>query len=231
MAPLPAKLKAVIFDLDDTLVFSTVDYSKFKRQVIERIASHGEDGSLYSPDETVVRIISRYEAHMKSKGLPAEEIRSRLSELDRIMDKVELERVGETEAIPGAAKLLETLRSKGVKIGILTRGCREYASHALARAGLLELVDEVECRNSHSKPKPDPESYLRLVRALGVRKEETLFVGDHPIDAQCALNAGVGFIAVESGDVPKERFEEMECLGVFKDVGQLVEWFEKNLHF
>jgi len=218
-------IKAVIFDLDDTLVLSTVDYAKFKRLVIERIGALGDDPSEYSPNETIVAIVSRYEKRMRQSGVSEAEVRSRKAELDRIMDQVELEKVGDTRAIKGAVQLLEDLRSRGVKIGVLTRGCERYATAALLTSGLLELVDEVECRNSTTPAKPDPASYLRLVQRLNVRKEDTIFVGDHPIDAQCAKNAGVPFVAVETGDVPEDELRKAGCVRVFRDVGEMTKWF------
>lgn len=226
----PEVVRAVVFDLDDTLVESKVDYGKFKRLVIERIASNGEDKSRYSPTETIVSILARYEESLGQKGVPDEVIRERLAELDRIMDAVELERVSETRPIKGAAELLSLLRSKEIKIGILTRGCEEYAAQALSRAGLLDLVDAVECRSSDVKAKPDPEQYLRLVRALGVDKRETLLVGDHPIDAKCAANTDVAFIAVGTGDVSEEVMRDAGSAEYFTDVGQLAAWFEKRLY-
>ena len=145
------------------------------------------------------------------------------------MDKVELERVGDTQAVEGAARLLQLLRSRDIKIGVLTRGCEEYAKGALRTTGLLGLVDELECRNSTMPAKPNPASYLRLVERLGIPKEETLFVGDHPIDAQCAKNAGVPFVAVETGDVPEGDLRAAGCVAVFRDVGQMVDWFSELL--
>ena len=225
----PKVIKGVVFDLDDTLVLSTVDYAKFKRLVIEHIASHGEDPSLYSPTETIVAIVSRYEGRLRSAGVAEAEIRLRTAELDRIMDEVELEKVRDTRALNGAIRLLEMLRARGLRIGVLTRGCHAYAETALRTTGLLELVDELECRSSTTPAKPNPASYLRLVERLGVPKDQTLFVGDHPIDAQCAKNAGVPFIAVETGDVPEGDLRAAGCVEVFRDVGQMVDWFSKIL--
>jgi HAD superfamily hydrolase (TIGR01549 family) len=226
---LPKDVRAVIFDLDDTLVLSTVDYGKFKRLVIDKIVSHGEPRTMYDPNETVVSIVSRYERRMREAGLPDKEQRRRLAELDRIMDEVELERVAETKAIRGAIDLLELLRYRGIKIGILTRGCQDYATAALSEAGLMQLVDALECRNSETKAKPSPESYLRLTERLGVRKEETFFVGDHPIDAKCAANAGVPFVAVETGNVSSDDLMAAGCVAIFPDVGRMVEWFKAIL--
>jgi len=223
------EVKAVVFDLDDTLVESTVNFPKFKGLVIDRIVSHGEDRADYSTNETIVAIINRYEARMRRDGVPNAEIKRRLAELDKIMDDVEMERVSETAAYEGAQRLLKLLRESGIKIGVLTRGCGEYADAALSKTGLLDLVDALECRNSNTKPKPDPEAYLKLVADLSVSKEQTIFVGDHPLDAQCASNAGVPFIAVRTGDVPEEILRRAGSVEVFKDVGELADWLGRTL--
>jgi phosphoglycolate phosphatase len=216
------RLRAVVFDLDDTLVVSTVDFPKFKGLVIERIGAFGEDRSLYDPSETIVRIVDRFEARMRAEGVPEAQLRRMLAELDRIMDAVELERVNDTTAIPGAAETLSSLRNRGVKVGVLTRGCKAYAARAMSRTGISDLVDAIECRNSDTRPKPYPDSYLRLVAALGVDKEETLFVGDHVIDARCAANAGVPFIGVRTGDVPDQELLAAGAFIVADGVGDLM---------
>jgi HAD superfamily hydrolase (TIGR01549 family) len=226
---LPKRIRAVIFDLDDTLVESTVDFAKFKRLVIQRIGQFGDDSSLYRPNETIVSIVARFEDRMRNRGVDENKMRAMLAELDRIMDGVELERVSQTTAINGAIELLGYLRTKGVRIGILTRGCEEYALTAMRITGMQALVDQVECRNSKTKAKPNPDSYLNLVRNLGVPKEETVFVGDHPIDAQCAANAGVPFLAVRTGDVPEEALRDAGSVEVFSDVRDMIGWFENLL--
>ncbi len=225
----PGKPCAVIFDLDDTLIVSTVDYAKFKRLVIDKIVEDGGPRSDYSPDELIVPILTRYEAALRSKGLSESGIRKRLADLDGIMDRVELEKVSETVSVPGASEILSLLRAKGIKVGILTRGCGRYATAALEKTGMDRLVDGIECRNSDTKPKPDPESYLKLARALGVSPAETIFVGDHPMDAQCAANAGAPFVGVMTGDVPEEELMAAGSIAVFKDVGHMLVWLEELL--
>jgi phosphoglycolate phosphatase len=219
------RLRAVVFDLDDTLVESTVDFPKFKSLVIRKIGEFGDDPGAYSLSETIVAILERFERRMAERGSSEAEVRRMLSELDRIMDSVEMEKVEGTAALPGAREVLEFLRARDVKVGVLTRGCAEYASRALALTGMASLVDAMECRNSRTRPKPYPDSYLRLVGALGVDKEETVFVGDHPIDAQCAANAGVPFLAVMTGDVPEEVLAGAGSIIVARDVGQLTGFF------
>jgi HAD superfamily hydrolase (TIGR01549 family) len=219
-------LRAVVFDLDDTLVVSTVDFPKFKAMVIDRIEALGDDRSMYSPSETIVIILDRFEARMRAKGASNEDVRRMLAEMDRIMDGVELERVDETEPLPGAAETLAYLRERGVRIGVLTRGCPEYARRAMVKAGISHLVDAVEARNSEARPKPYPDSYVRMVEALGVEKAETVFVGDHAIDGRCASNAGVPFIGVRTGDVHDQALVEAGAFVVLEDVRELREHLE-----
>ena len=78
----PKRLKAVIFGLDDTLVLSTIDFRKFKGLVIDRIVQWGDDGSQYSPDETIVVILRRYEERARARGIGEAELKSKLEELD-----------------------------------------------------------------------------------------------------------------------------------------------------
>ena len=215
------RLRAVVFDLDDTLVVSTVNFPKFKGLVIDRIEEFGEDRGLYDPSETIVKILDRFETRMREKGTPEAGIKDMLAELDAIMDAVELERVDETATIPGSRETLQFLRDRGIRVGVLTRGCDAYARKAMSRTGIDGLVDAIESRNSHTRPKPNPDSYLRLVRTLGVEKDETLFVGDHAIDAQCAANAGVPFIGVMTGDVPEQALFDAGSFAVARDVDEL----------
>jgi len=223
------RVKAVVFDLDDTLVTSTVDYVKFRRLIIERIALEGVDPGSYNDSENIVTLLRRYREWMEGTGTTEDEIVVRMAAMDRIMDAVEMERVDETRPIDGAREVLTLLKRKGIRIGILTRGCQEYAEKALSAAGLKDLVDAVETRNSTLRPKPDPESYFRIASILGVGKDETLFVGDHIIDADCAMNAGVPFVGVLSGSVSREVLLESGSVEVFETVGEMVPWLEEML--
>ena len=225
--PLHDPLKGVVFDLDDTLVQSTVDYERFKHLIISRIEEDGDDPAAYSPTENILSLLARYTGRMRGRGVPEERILESMREFERIMDDVELERVHETRDIDGAAELLRQLRARGVKVGVLTRGCERYAYKALELTGLRDLVDEVEPRRSDVPPKPSPESYLRLVGRMGLEVDETIMVGDHVIDAQCAENAGATFIGVRTGDLTEEELRDAGSLEVFASVREMAPWLER----
>lgn len=225
-----SSVKGVIFDLDDTLILSTVDYARFKRLIIDRIsATAGDDPGLYSSSEGILSLIDRYRDRMAERGEGAEKIAAELAEFDRIMDGVELERIQETKEIPGARELLTLLRVHSIKVGVLTRGCEDYAAAALDLTGMASLVDAVECRNSRVPPKPSPESYWRLAGRLGLRPEETIFVGDHTIDIVCAQRVGVPFIGVMTGALSEQELMEAGSAAVFTSVAELFHWAKTAL--
>jgi HAD superfamily hydrolase (TIGR01549 family) len=218
-------LKGVVFDLDDTLIQSTVDYARFKKLIIQSISSMGDDPSLYSSEEGIVGLIDRFADRMRSRGWAAERVEEALEEFERIMDAVELERVQETRELEGAREVLEYLASRDVRIGILTRGCREYAEEALRLTGLREYVHALECRNAGMPAKPNPEPYWHLVEQMGLRPDDTVFVGDHLLDAMCAGRAGVPFVGVMTGDLEEQILREAGSVEVFRSVADLLPWF------
>ena len=227
--PTGSGLRGVVFDLDDTLILSTVDYARFKTLIIESISTMGDDAGLYSPHEGIVGLIDRFSDRMLEKGWTDRQVKEALDEFERIMDGVEMERVHETRELEGARELLEYLDSRGVRIGILTRGCREYAEEALRLTGLREYVHALECRNPDMPAKPNPEPYWHLVEQLGLRPEDTIFVGDYLLDAICAERAGVPFLGVMTGDLTEEQLREAGSIAVFPSVADLLPWFEPLL--
>lgn len=223
-------VRGVVFDLDDTLILSTVDYARFKRLIIERISKTGsDDAGRYDSSEGILSLIDRYCDRMTERGEGKERIAAELAEFDRIMDSVELERISETREIPGARELMSFLRAHGMKVGVLTRGCEAYASAVLKLTDMVDLVDAVECRNSQIPPKPNPESYWRLVERLGLKPDETVFVGDHTIDIVCAQRAGVPFIGVKTGDMSEEELMDGGSALVFESVAEMLQWAKSYL--
>jgi phosphoglycolate phosphatase len=102
---------------------------------------------------------------------------------------------------PGARESLERLREQGVKLAVLSNKGEVAVRAALARFELLELVDLVVCETPGIAKKPDPASYIRLVRPAfpDVDGSEILVVGDTIADIQYAANIGASSCWAEYG--------------------------------
>jgi len=205
--------KAVIFDLDGTLIISSVDFMKFRKKMLEFVKTKGADMADYSLDQKIVSMISKFEAEMRRKKIPEKTIQGYLDDIDAFMNQIELERIDETVAVPGSKRLLKALRKEGVKIGILTRGCPEYAMKALKITGLIDLVDAMIARDRRLNilPKPSPESAFALLKMLDVSKDDALMLGDYSIDCICANAAGIRFFGIVSSDGSREDLDKCGC--------------------
>ena len=199
-------LKAVIFDLDHTLIRSHIDFVEMRTGIVNYL----KQNLSIQPDLTK----STYEMTLQAvkfveeRGL-REKIPSLLQDLNEIMTDVEMKCVSNAEVIDGAFQTIKRLKGAGMKIGILTRSCRKYADQTLKTTGLSELIDEVAARDDGEKPKPDPSQVYWLMERMRVGSNSVIMVGDHPIDSLCAKNAGIGFVGVLTGSWGKEQVEKL----------------------
>lgn len=207
------KVKAVIFDLDDTLIKSKINYEKMKNLIIDFLASVGVTSGLLNKNMPNFEIINAAKMDLSGR-LNRCEIEKILNKVNDIMNEVEMKSLGNAELMDNALSTLEELKRMGLKAGIVTNGCRKYAEEIMSRFCLGKYVDAVVARDDVSNPKPDPEHLLRVLEILNVPVEEAVFVGDHWIDALCAKKAGVPFILLRSGTRIFKEAEEMACAAI-----------------
>ncbi len=79
----------------------------------------------------------------------------------------------------------------------------------LVATGLSEFVDEVATRDDSANPKPDPSQIYWLIERMKVSSHEVVMVGDHPVDALCARNAGIAFVGVLTGSWSEEQTKQL----------------------
>jgi HAD superfamily hydrolase (TIGR01549 family) len=140
------------------------------------------------------------------------------------MNQIELESLDEATLMPDVPKTLKTLKEKNLKIGILTNSCRRYAETILAKFGIEKYVDAVAARDDVNEPKPNPEHAFFILRLLGASVEESLFIGDHWLDAECAKISGLKFILLRSQKQNSGLSLEYKCQVIdnIKDIIGLV---------
>ena len=200
-------MKGVIFDLDGTLVDSRIDFRKMKRKNIRLLEASGVEQGLLTEEMLNYDIEKRAMEDLRAKGLSGEEIRRIFQKVAEIMNETELEAIEGVKLVDGAVETLEKLKRLGLKIGIITRSCREYTDRVLERFGLDKLIDAVAARDDVLKPKPDPAHPQYLMRILGVKPSETVLVGDHPMDALCAKNVRMSFFLIAKSDTDFKAFK------------------------
>ena len=188
-------LKAVIFDLDDTLLTSQIDFSEMKIKMIEYLERRLPLPVELNKNRLTYEIIQYAVESLNELGL-CDCIPKVVRELDGIMSETEMKYVFNAQLIDGATQTLGRIKSVGMRIGILTRSCRKYADEVLKTTGLSTFVDVVAARDDCENPKPDPSQVYWLMDKMGVESDQVLMIGDHPTDLVCARNAGIAFVGV-----------------------------------
>jgi len=100
--------------------------------------------------------------------------------------------------MPGAVELVRALRARGTPIGLGTNSAREFASKALAAAGLLDAFDVTVTADEVEHPKPAPDVYLAVARGLGVAPGECVALEDSDTGVAAARAAGMTVVGVPS---------------------------------
>ncbi len=101
---------------------------------------------------------------------------------------------------PHVRETLESLKSKGFKLGIVTSKLRDSTIHCLEVLDLLNLVPCFVAGNDVSKMKPDPESIFKAMERFSIKdKKKVLYIGDNKSDYLTARNAGVDVAMVTWG--------------------------------
>lgn len=91
----------------------------------------------------------------------------------------------------GIRELLEELRKKHYKLGIITSQTKQEYKDGFLHFGLGNFFDAVICTEDSVRHKPDPEPMKKYLQTTGASEEDVLFVGDSIYDMQCASSAGV----------------------------------------
>ncbi|HEY3419218.1 MAG TPA: HAD family hydrolase [Methanomassiliicoccales archaeon] len=213
------RIKGLVFDLDGTLVHSTIDFSLMRKSALERMREAGVPASVL--DERM-SIASNLKAcyHYLSETRSGDDARSLLTDVGRIMNEIEMRNVRNTLAVPRANQTLCRLIDEGYGMAVLTRGSRRYTDAALSASGLTRYFDKTICRDDYpdEEAKPNPISLSRAAGKLGLTNEECLLVGDHAMDLECARSAGSGFVGVLSGATDMPTWTNLGVIRIIPDV-------------
>jgi putative hydrolase of the HAD superfamily len=110
---------------------------------------------------------------------------------------------------PDVPALFQALRSRGLKVGVLSNTIWPRAWHEsfFARDGVLELVDGGVYTSEIAYTKPHQEAFLAAMAAIGVdAPERCVFVGDRPYDDISGATAiGMRAVLVPHSDIPAEE--------------------------
>jgi 2-phosphoglycolate phosphatase len=204
LSGIPKPLKAVIFDLDGTLVDTAEEFII----VVQALrAEHGLDPMNEDLIRSVVssgaRALVRLALDMDLEHIDFEKNRLRLLLLySEVLGSV-------AKPYPGIEKFIVALENQGIAWGIATNKPRAYTAPLLQSLNLQPAPSCVVCPDDVSETKPHPEALFLSCKQIGCTPQQAIYVGDHRRDIEAGTRAGMYTVAacygyIEENDNPKE---------------------------
>ena len=206
---------AFIWDLDGTLLDSygvIVDslYQIYKEKGVD---IDKQDIFYDVINESVSFFIKKMEAKF---GIPFDDLKDRYSIISGA-NKLNI------KAMKHAKEILEYLKNKGIPNYVFTHRGTTTES-VLTNTGLLPYFDEIVTSLNSFERKPHPGGLNYFIDKYNLNNEETYYVGDRPIDIECASNAHIKSIMfIPSGSPAKAIGKETYVIKDLLEIKEIVD--------
>ena len=213
--------RAILFDLDGTLIDSVPDLAAAVNATLER---YGHDTV---EEERVRRWVGNGARVLVRRAL--ENAASDVSfdeALQTFMQTYEARMCDRTRCYEGVPETLATLRERGYRMGVVTNKPHRFVAPILEHLKIEGFFDAILGGDALPEKKPHPLPLLTMAERFGARTAECAMVGDSKNDILAAKAAGMPSVAVMYGYNYGEPIEETEPDLVVDDFRRLTEVFE-----
>jgi HAD superfamily hydrolase (TIGR01549 family) len=206
--------RAVLFDIDGTLVDSTYHHALAWHRAFTRL---GDPPPMWRLHRAI---------GMGGDKLPAEVAGADTEEQhgDDLRDWWHAEYAevrAEVNPLPGAAELVRKLAADGFRIALASSGEPEFAREAVELLGIGDQVELLVTAEDVEASKPEPDLVGTTLDRLG-GIEHAVFVGDTPYDVEAANRASLACVTVLTGGFSRAELDEAGALLVVEAPADLV---------
>ena len=192
--------KAILFDLDGTLIEFKFRIREAHQAMVEYIRNLGYDVSRigdHTKTQDVIDDVKRqWDGLDQTDSRSFELIRNGLFE---ILDEFESNAALDSRPFPGSLETIRSVHQGKIFAGLVTNSGRRAVQTILDAHGFAPYLSSIITRNEMSRLKPSPVGLLAAIAQLGVEPENSLYVGDSILDIEAAKEARMRCAAVTTG--------------------------------
>ena len=211
-------IKAVIFDLDGTLLNTLEDLANASNFAL-RSCGYNEH-----PIKDYIRFVGSGRYILMKRILPEEDKNNEeaIKKVLKLFDEYYGEHMHDTtKPYDGIYELIKELKIKNIKLAVVSNKPDEFAGETVNRYFENDFEITYGQRPNHAV-KPDPKTVYEVMEYLNVTKEECIYVGDSDVDMKTAQNAGVKSIGVAWGFRGEEELKSAGADYIIRTPQELV---------
>ena len=185
------KKKLIIFDMDGTLVNSSITIANAINYVRKNLGFEPMD------EEHILRLVNDHTINPAQKFYHAKAFDA---DHERWFSEYYTKN-HESELVlyKGIKALLIALKEQGKSLAVATNAYRGSTIESLTHLEIYELFDGIACYDDVLQGKPHPDMLYKLLDELDFSEAETIFIGDGPRDEMAAKEAKMDYIMVDWG--------------------------------
>ena len=215
-------MKALIFDLDGTLVDSVYLHTLAWQKSLTDFGMPCPAWTIHRriglSGKLLVKVIAREQRRHVSES-DIEQLGKRHAQLFHILAPA-------CAPLPGAAELLTHLRKSKIAHGIATSGKHAEIKSSLKALSLSPATVVVDGDMVH-EVKPEPDLFLLCQQKLKVAAADCLVVGDAVWDIHAARRSGIMSVGLLSGGFGEQELYNAGAMRVYRDAGALLEGIDE----
>jgi HAD superfamily hydrolase (TIGR01549 family) len=190
-------VKLIIFDLDDTLILSNIDYSRIRYSIAGLFNPPlSEDIIKNTPILKLLKMLKKTHPENYTEG-------------KRRMITLEKSAAEFATVLRGADRIPEILNNLNIQSAIFTNNSIDTITLYLAKPHFNFLSKfEIFTREDFTHAKPDPEGIIKIIEKYNMPPESVVYIGDSYIDAIAAQKVGIRFIHFYSRETNQNLFPE-----------------------
>ncbi len=217
-------IKAVIFDIDGTLVDSVDLHAQAWKETFKQ---YGKD----IPYQQVRHQIGKGGDQLMPVFFSQDELDEFGEEMEEYRSKIyKRDYLRRVRAFPQVRELFLKIKADGKRLALASSAKEDELATYKKVAQIEDLVEEETSADDAEKSKPHPDIFEAALEQLGgLAPAEVIVVGDTPYDAEAARKIRLRTIGVLCGGFPEAELDAAGCIGIYNDPADLLARYDESI--